>query len=148
MLKLAVLLCASYLSAAPLLTIDNPTQILWPGGSVAFTGTVVFDEFMPLGAEPTLSPSVPAEFFFDVVLGLAEPFFPGDTYSGVLFLIRAPEDAVSQTYTALAAVGGSNPVEINVFVNPVPEPGAFGLVAFVALVGYQILRRDKATKKP
>src|SRR5258708_6927364 len=117
---LGILLCPLSSFAAPILVIDNPTQIVLPGGSASFTGSVTFDAFMPFGAAPALSPPVPAGFQFLTPIALAGPFSPGNVYSGLLFGILVPQNG-AQSYSALATVGGvSNPVLIT--LNIVPEP--------------------------
>jgi hypothetical protein len=139
-LLFAGLLCAVSLSAAPFLVVDDPIQQVLPGGTAFFNGSVTFDEFSPLGAGPSLSPAVPAGFTFSPALALAGPFASGEVYSGPLFLIQVPGDALPQIYSAMATVEGpSNAVEIRLTVGDIPEPATFGLVGVAIAVA--ILRR-------
>ena len=121
------LVCGIQLRAAPVLTVDNPTQHVLPGGFADFNGSVEFDEFLPFGAAPVLSPDLPTGFLFHLPLGLAGSFNVGEIYSGPLFAITVPEDASPQIYLGLLTVAGSNPVAVTVIVDAVPEPGTFWL---------------------
>ena len=143
-LVFAGLLCETPSIAGPVLSIDNSAQHLAPGEIAFFSGSVAFDTFMPFGAEPALSPVVPAGFSFSPALALAGAFGPGEVYSGPLFLIHVPQDAMPQVYLAMATVGGtSNAVAVTLTIHAVPEPSTFGPTVGVAVAAvlHRKLRR-------
>ena len=134
MLLLMGFLCGKPTIAAPVLMVDNPVQHVAPGEVAFFDGSVAFDTAMPFGAEPVLAPAVPATFSFSPALALAGFFDAGEIYSGPLFLISVPPDAMSQVYSAMLTVGGSsNAVAVTLNINAVPEPATFALTAGVLL---------------